>query len=219
MAAEVVGSMVRKPVMSHDWVIPDFLKWASTKPLDHCCPGPDFVVRGKTFYIVLMPNSNGGATVRVWLGKRSEDPILLDHFSLSLIGDDGSRKEIGSKNNYSIFNDKLQNEYTEDATFQKNSCKGKMCIRATINIRSQNKLMITPIQDNSLVDDLSFQLEEQTLSFTDTVLVCSDKKFPVHRFMLATRSPVFKAMFTHDEGSEGQNQQANNQVEIQRITC
>ncbi len=219
MAAEVVGSMVRKPLMSHDWVIPDFLKWASTKPLDYCCSGPDFVVRDKTFFIVLMPNSNRGATVRVWLGKRSEDPILLDHFSLSLIGDDGSRKEIGSKNNYSIFNDKLQNEYTEDATFQKNSCKGKMCIRATINIRSQNKLMIAPIQDNSLVDDLSLQLEEQTLSFTDAVLVCSDKKFMVHRFMLATRSPVFKAMFTHDEDSEGQNQQANTQEENQRITC
>jgi hypothetical protein len=215
MAAALVGSMVCKPALFNDWVLPDFLKWANTKSTEDCCIGPDFVVRGQTFFILMMPNSPRG-TVRVRLGKRSKDPIFLNHFSISLIGEDGSRKEIVSKNNCSF-----DKEYTEDAIFQKNSnfdYNGKICIRATINIRSQNKLMIAPIQDNSLVDDLSFQLAEQTLSFTDAVLVCHERKFPVHRFMLATRSPVFKAMFTHDEGSEGQNQQANNQVENQRIT-
>jgi hypothetical protein len=54
----------------------------------------------------------------------------------------------------------------------------------------------------SLIDDLSLQFAEQTLSFTDTVLVCGNKELMVHRFMLATRSPVFKAMFSHEESSD-----------------
>jgi hypothetical protein len=84
MAAEHVGYMVCKPVMSHDWVIPDFLMWTNPKLI---CVGPDFVVRGETFYILLLTNLPRDY-VRVRFGKRSKHPIFLNHLSLSLIGDD-----------------------------------------------------------------------------------------------------------------------------------
>jgi len=46
--------------------------------------------------------------------------------------------------------------------------------------------------------------------FSDVTLICGDKRFPCHKFMLSARSDVFKAMFSHENTKEGQT----NEVEI-----
>ena len=44
----------------------------------------------------------------------------------------------------------------------------------------------------SLAKDLAVQLADP--SFTDWTLTCENERIPCHRFMLGSRSPVFKAM-------------------------
>ena len=48
--------------------------------------------------------------------------------------------------------------------------------------------------NTNLTDDLGNLLVDDHLS--DVVLCVGDRKFPVHRAILAARSPVFRAMFT-----------------------
>jgi hypothetical protein len=210
--AEQLGSMMCQPVLFYDWVIPDFLNWADTAPSDDSSAGPEFIIQNKRFYFVCYVDTTSG-TVLIWLGKGSEDPVFLSHFSLSLVRYDGSEKEICSKRNVT-FTDSFLDGYKEDGKFNLAGIlpTGELRIRSRIKIGYQEepKQLKTDvsIQENlqtnvaSLIDDLSVQFSEQTLSFTDTALVCDNKELMVHRFMLATRSPVFKAMFSHEESSE-----------------
>lgn len=46
--------------------------------------------------------------------------------------------------------------------------------------------------------------------FSDVTLICGEKRFSCHKFILSARSDVFKAMFSHENTKEGQT----NQVEI-----
>jgi len=214
--------MVCKPVLFKDLVIPNFFKSTSSKGT---LIGPDFVTQGEMFFIAWMLNTaspRGNVNVRVWLGKRSPEKIFLDHFSLSLVGDDGNEMVIGSKTNVSI-NDTFLDTAMEDANFHKDSLlpnflsNGELRIRSKIRIRSLMDQPAASLQDSSLVDDLCLQFSEEALSFTDSVLVCGEKIIPVHRFMLATRSPVFKALFSHEETSEGQDNAVKNKVVNFRI--
>ena len=192
----------------YDWIIPAYQQMAnSCFPTDYL-HGPDFVIHDKTFNIRLCPGGPNATAVRIWLNKKSEDPIIVNSLSFYLVGTDKSEINIGSKMNFTF--DKTCTK--EDATFQKYVSQqsnilsnGELRIRCRIQIESsQEKTQDNQIQDSSLVDDLSLQFAEQNLSFTDTILSCCGKEIPVHRFMLAARSPVFKAMFSHDETTEGQ---------------
>ncbi len=60
-------------------------------------------------------------------------------------------------------------------------------------------------ENPSLVNDFCKQFEN--LDFTDSVLICDNKEFPVHRFVLSARSEVFKAAFAHNETEEGKTGQ------------
>jgi hypothetical protein len=207
-----LGSMVcRQRVFLYDWVIPDFLKWTDSKSPSDFLIGPDFVVNGKAFYIQLVP-ADIAASFRIWLIKKTEGSINFDQLSFSLVSNDGQELEIGSQNKVT-FNksNTLLNSSQADGEFQKSYLHPKflhnhtLCIRCQIQIEStEEKKQENQIQDCSLVDDLSLQLAEQSSSFCDTILSCGGKEIPVHRFMLAARSPVFKAMFSHDETTEGQ---------------
>jgi hypothetical protein len=191
---------------AYDWIIPDFLHLAnSCLPTDYLC-GPDFVINNKTFNIHLFPHAPHDV-VRIWLDKKSEGPIFVYYLSFSLFYLNGSEFVLGSKTKFTF--DKTCTK--EDATFQKHHLlssifpNGELRIRCRIQIESsQEKEQENQIQDTSLVDDLTLQFSGQTLSFTDTILSCEEKEIPIHRFMLAARSPVFKAMFSHDKTTEGQ---------------
>ena len=204
--ADKFGSMVcRQPVLLHlcDWVIPEFHNLA--KSANGSFSGPDFIIQDKTFFIGLLPNTS----VCIWLGKRSQAPIIVNHFSFSLVANDGSELVIGSKPTVT-FTETYLNTSVEDATFQKFSLQpkflpnGELRIRCRIQIESsQEKKQETPIQDNSLLDDMTHQIAEQNLPFPDVVLVCNNREFFVHRFMLATCSLVFKTLLINLETLAG----------------
>merc|ERR1711902_409001 len=44
--------------------------------------------------------------------------------------------------------------------------------------------------------------------FSDVTLICGEKRFSCHKFILSARSDVFKAMFSHENTKEGQTNQA-----------
>jgi hypothetical protein len=199
-----VGSMVCQSLF-FDWLIPDFLNWAKSKSAKDFFTGPDFIIHGKTFWIGLYPNGSA-ASVKVLLGNHSENPLFVDRFSFSLVSDDGSELDIGSETEVTFKKKYLD---VEDATFQKTCLQpkflpnGELCIRCRIDIGQSKEIRLrTPIQERSIADDLSQQFAVQSLSFTDTILSCGEKEIPVHRFMLAARSPVFNAMFSHEETLE-----------------
>jgi hypothetical protein len=50
---------------------------------------------------------------------------------------------------------------------------------------------------------MTHQIAEQKLPFPDVVLVCHNREFFVHRFMLATRSLVFKTLLINLETLAG----------------
>lgn len=55
---------------------------------------------------------------------------------------------------------------------------------------------------SSLGDALGETLESN--DFSDVVLLCEDEKFPCHKVILASRSKVFAAMFSHKDTAENQ---------------
>ncbi len=59
------------------------------------------------------------------------------------------------------------------------------------------------VPDDNLHTDLGKLLEDG--SFSDFALVVGDQRLPVHKAILAARSPVFAAMFGHIEMDENKN--------------
>lgn len=76
--------------------------------------------------------------------------------------------------------------------------------------KKRPKLDFSPVTEQPV--KLGDQLSEAFTSgeFSDVTLVCGDKQFPCHKFVLSARSDVFKAMFSHENTKEGQT----NTVEI-----
>ena len=46
------------------------------------------------------------------------------------------------------------------------------------------------------------RVTQSVQNFNPDFQVCGEREFPVHRFMLASQSPVFKAAFAHEETEE-----------------
>ncbi|XP_028981940.1 speckle-type POZ protein-like [Diachasma alloeum] len=59
------------------------------------------------------------------------------------------------------------------------------------------------ISKRRLVDDLRVLFDES--KFSDVTIVVDNKKFPTHKSILASRSPVFAAMFSHSLREEQRN--------------
>ena len=70
--------------------------------------------------------------------------------------------------------------------------------------KKRPKLDFSPVTEQPV--KLGDQLSEAFSSgeFSDVTLVCGEKQFPCHKFILSARSDVFKAMFSHENTKEGQ---------------
>ena len=70
--------------------------------------------------------------------------------------------------------------------------------------KKRPKLDFSPVTEQPV--KLGDQLSEAFTNgeFSDVTLVCGEKQFPCHKFILSARSDVFKAMFSHENTKEGQ---------------
>jgi hypothetical protein len=169
----------------NDLIIPDFKKLAYYKLSTFCFFGPNFILQDKQLSISgsCEPMSHG--TVEIGLYEDSGDQLLvtIDKVSFSLVSDDGSELNIGSKTKvaFIIISDEIAtfNMYSLEPNFLPN---GELRIRCRMQIGlSEEKTLWKSIQGSSIVNDLNLQFAEQNLLFPDIVLVCCKKEFPVHR--------------------------------------
>ena len=65
---------------------------------------------------------------------------------------------------------------------------------------------LSAIQSSCLVNN--FKMMWKKGAFTDFKVFCDDKVFPCHKFVLASRSDVFEAMFSHENTTEALTGQA-----------
>lgn len=65
-----------------------------------------------------------------------------------------------------------------------------------MNVSGQSMMSNLKVPDSELADNINSLLE--TGNFSDMALKIDNTKIPVHKAILAARSPVFSAMFQHD---------------------
>ena len=73
----------------------------------------------------------------------------------------------------------------------------------SVNVSGQSVMGSFKVPEENLFTDLGKLLDDG--SFSDFALIVGDQRFPVHKAILAARSPVFAAMFGHNEMDENKN--------------
>ena len=81
-----------------------------------------------------------------------------------------------------------------------------MVVEGHVTISGQSVMGSLKVPDCDLSTDLNELLENG--NFSDFTLIVGDQRFPVHKSMLAARSPVFAAMFGHHEMEESKQGEA-----------
>jgi hypothetical protein len=116
----------------NDLIIPDFINLIESSKKDICYfSGPNFFIQDKMFSISGSCDSMSPATVEIGLYEESDDQplVTIDEVSFSLVSDDGSELNIGSKTNVFIIGG------TQVATFKKDSLSPKFLPNGELRIR------------------------------------------------------------------------------------
>ena len=66
----------------------------------------------------------------------------------------------------------------------------------SVNVSGQSLMSNLKVPDSNLAENMSTLLEQG--QFSDMILKIQETSIPVHKAILAARSPVFAAMFGHD---------------------
>ncbi len=213
----------------HLWTIDDFMRRAaSTEVGDSLCSpvfsvaveGFDGETQDLTFQLEVFPNGEEGEDnsdyVAVFLTSRRQEDLEVK-YDFSVQKADGTCwGRIG--NTFKKFSPE-QNSWGYGKAFSKAKLlektgdllpAGRLTIVCNLEIyysdrqtegkrpRIQFKLEDTP----GLGDNMAKAL--QSGEFADVTVVCGPKSFPCHKAVLAARSDVFAAMFSHKETAENQ---------------
>jgi len=158
---------------------------------------PELTVRDLEFRLKLQLDKEKSG-YNIWLENLSKQAVRFDLLELSLIGKDGSIKTIGQKNNVE-FNEGQQflDEDSADGCFSRKELVARFIINANLSL----DLVVTSEEGEAYLEEI---FKGAGTAFTDVTFSCSGEQFHAHRFILASRSSVFRTMFTNNGNAEAQ---------------
>ena len=176
---------------SHTWVISEFLDL----PWYKCISSPEFDVDHEPFELQVHQTDTD---VRIWIHQLWRRDKTMS-FSLSLVGQDGTLREVCAKKEVTFTGIYLTAKVA-DATFSKQDLSpeflpdGELQILCSYGSYKPNDKEEDPETRPSLAENI----EREVHRFCDFTLECEDQEIPVNRLLLAARSPVFSAMFSEN---------------------
>lgn len=185
---------------NHTWVIDDFLD----QPMYKCMRSP--VLKFNNEYYRLQVHQTD-TDVRIWLCVHDpyDWPIREEiiSFSLSLVGQDGTLKDVCAKKDVNLTQGLLRhgNREVPDATFSKQDLSPDFLPNGELRILcsyDSNDKEEEEEEDQEERPSLTENIEREVHRFCDFTLECDDQEIPVSRLLLAARSPVFSAMFSEN---------------------
>ena len=183
--------------VSFVWVVDKFLKLFEACDEDSV-ESPEFFIQNVKLMLRFDKLDPGESQVTIDLVKLEDPELELDLLTVSLVAEDGSEEVLSQLRDVAF----LVQPELEVGRFYRLSLHPKFLSDDKLRIRCQIHSKKRPVENvPHLSDDLRKGLAN--LGFCDAVLVSGDRDFNVHRFILASRSPVFVAMFSHTEPVDG----------------
>ena len=182
-----------------DWVLDNFHDQAETS-VETTIESNEFAIQNIKLLFRFYKLDPGDSEVSIGLNSIEGKKLELDLVIVSLVAKDGS-EEVLCREEDVIFGE--DGDETLDVwSFREQNLHPKFLLDDKLHIRCRIDSKQRPVENvPHLAADLRNGLSN--LGFCDAVLVCGDREFNVHRFILAARSPVFSATFSHTETIEG----------------
>ncbi len=213
----------------HLWTIDDFMRRAASTEVGDSLCSPVFAVAvegfdGETqnlpFQLEVFPNGEEGEDnsdyVAVFLTSRRQEDLEVK-YDFSVQKADGSFwGRIG--NTFKKFSPE-QNSWGYGKAFSKAKLQektGDLLPGGRLTIVCNLEIYYSDRQTEGKRQRIEFKVEETASlgdnmaralangEFSDVTLVCGEKSFPCHKTVLAARSDVFAAMFSHKDTTENQ---------------
>ncbi len=211
----------------HLWTIDDFMRRAaSTEVGDSLCSpvfsvpveGYDGEIQNLTFQLEVFPNGEEGEDnsdyVAVFLTSRRQEDLEVK-YDFSVQKQDGTYwGRIG--NTFKKFSAE-QNSWGYGKAFSKaklNEKTADLLPGGRLTIVCNLEIYYSDRQTDGKRQKIDFKFEEMKLlgddlkeafvnsAFSDVTFVCKDRQFPCHKVILAARSDVLAAMFSHNDTTE-----------------
>ena len=195
---EEIGTIVTSG--NHTWVIEDYLD----TPWNEYTASPEFHYGDELFQLLLLQTDTD---VRIWLYMHTNWTVdKTISFSLSLVGHDGTLKEIGANKETTFLRGQSYSPpNVADAKYSKQELSpdflpnGELRILCSFdlsNYEDSSNDKEEEQEDDEAKPSLAQEIEREVHRFCDFTLECGDQEIPVSRLLLASKSPVFSAMFS-----------------------
>ena len=177
------------------WVLDEFLD----QPWFYGVASPEFHVNDKPLHLELLQTDTD---VRIWLCIDESMILTRDRtiwFSLNLVGQDGTLKEVCAKKEANLSN--LDTQQAADSTFSKQDLSpdflpmGELRILCSVDFNESNE---KGEENKEAKPSLAQKIQREVHRFCDFTLKCEDQEIPISRLLLAARSPVFSVMFSEN---------------------
>ena len=182
-----------------------------------------FIIKNKQSKWSILCYPNGCAEregfVSIYLAREDNNQLpIKTEFILSIINKDGA-KSVSAKFSWTFDDDDSigRSKFVPHETLQNNDLNllpdDVLTIHCAITVLQEDETVVTSGTNRPLLTpEARSDMEEEVPilkcvkdsyingQFTDCVIVCQGREFNCHKMILAGRSPVFNAMFTHDMG-------------------